>query len=100
MNPQREQWTLTFRAEGPGQATPVRIRLLLKAALRRFGLRCVDYRIEKPDEAEKFIAPGFEADPTEETGPYVASAARSADGMICDTLENRTRQNQSMEGTP
>jgi hypothetical protein len=35
-------WTLSFRAEGPGPPVEIRVRRLLKAALRRYGLRCVD----------------------------------------------------------
>lgn len=46
----RETWTLTFRAADTGDPpTELRIRRLLKAALRQFGLRCIDYRMEPMD---------------------------------------------------
>jgi hypothetical protein len=35
-----ESWAIHLAAEGPGPALPIRIRRFLKAALRRFGLRC------------------------------------------------------------
>jgi hypothetical protein len=38
-----EIWTLSFRAEGDGPPVEIRVRRLLKAALRSFGLRCLDY---------------------------------------------------------
>lgn len=37
------RWTLTFRAEGDGPPVECRVRRLLKAALRCYGLRCVGY---------------------------------------------------------
>jgi len=43
-------WTLIFRAEGDGPPTAVRVRRLLKAALRAYGLRCV--RIGEAEELE------------------------------------------------
>lgn len=36
------EWTLKFRPEGAGPPTEIRVRRLLKVALRAFGLRCVD----------------------------------------------------------
>lgn len=39
---QRSAWTLTFRAEGDGPPVELRVRRLLKAALRCHGLRCID----------------------------------------------------------
>ena len=38
-------WQITFRAEGDGPPVECRIRRLLKAALRAYGLRCVEYRL-------------------------------------------------------
>jgi len=38
--PPEDVWVLVFRAEGPGPSTTIRVRRLLKAALRSFGLRC------------------------------------------------------------
>lgn len=38
-----EIWTLQFRAEGNGPPVAVRVRRLLKAALRQYGLRLVGY---------------------------------------------------------
>jgi len=35
------KWTLTFRTEGDGPPPTIRIRHLLKTALRACGLRCV-----------------------------------------------------------
>jgi hypothetical protein len=97
---QPEQWALTFRADGPGQDTAMRIKLLLKAALRRFGLRCVDCRMTTPDEGQKVHIPGFEDHDADKATPYVDSAGRYAGGMTYDPTENRTRQKRSMEGTP
>jgi hypothetical protein len=37
----RDTVTLTFRAEGGGPPLPIRVRHLLKFALRSLGLRCV-----------------------------------------------------------
>jgi hypothetical protein len=36
-----EVWTLSFKATGNGPPAEIRIRQLLKVALRRFGLKCV-----------------------------------------------------------
>ena len=36
-----DDWTLTFRATGQGPPVEIRVRRLLKAALRTYGLRCV-----------------------------------------------------------
>ena len=41
-------WFLAFRAEGDGPPVEIRVRRLLKRALRGFGLRCVDYRVDPP----------------------------------------------------
>jgi hypothetical protein len=43
-----ELWHLTFRAEGDGPPVAIRVRRLLKRALRSFGLRCIDYRLDAP----------------------------------------------------
>lgn len=39
--PSAETWALTVRGEGYGPSLPIRVRRLLKAALRHYGLRCV-----------------------------------------------------------
>jgi hypothetical protein len=36
------RWRLTFRPEGDGPETAIRIKKLLKIALRSCGLRCTD----------------------------------------------------------
>ena len=38
------RWTLTFRSEGDGPPVEIRVRRLLKGALRSHGLRCTDIR--------------------------------------------------------
>lgn len=38
-------WTLSFIAKGDGPPIEIRVRRLLKSAIRTFGLKCVDYRI-------------------------------------------------------
>ena len=38
-----DDWTLTFRATGQGPPVEIRVRRLLKAALRAYGLRCVSH---------------------------------------------------------
>jgi hypothetical protein len=44
-------WLLTFRSEGEGPPTVLRVRRLLKAALRAYGLRCV--RVDEvPDDGK------------------------------------------------
>lgn len=40
-----DSWVLSFRAEGPGAPTAIRIRKLLKGALRIHGLRCTGIRL-------------------------------------------------------
>jgi hypothetical protein len=45
-SPAAERWTLTFRPTGAGPPTEIRIRKLLKLALRCLGLRCIDFRKE------------------------------------------------------
>ena len=37
----RDIWLLAFRAEGDGPDTALRVKAMLKAALRHHGLRCV-----------------------------------------------------------
>jgi hypothetical protein len=41
---ERETWQLTFTGAGVGAPVVCRIRRLLKAALRAYGLRCTDHR--------------------------------------------------------
>jgi hypothetical protein len=41
-------FAIELRPEGPGPPPAIRLRGLLKAALRRFGLRCVDVRLVDP----------------------------------------------------
>jgi hypothetical protein len=55
----RERWTLTFEPVPDPQAppAPIRIRHLLKRALRSFGLRCVN------------VAPGGALDAEPARGP-------------------------------
>jgi hypothetical protein len=43
--PRNEPWTFTVEAVGAGPPTVVRVRRLLKAALRAYGLRCIGYGI-------------------------------------------------------
>jgi hypothetical protein len=38
-----EAWHLCFRPVGDGPPTEIRVRILLKIALRRLGLRCIGY---------------------------------------------------------
>ncbi len=45
-------WTLVFRAEGDGPPVEIRVRKLLKAALRCYRLRCVQVRGD--DSPEEF----------------------------------------------
>jgi hypothetical protein len=52
-----EIWRLDFRAEGDGPPVELRIRALLKRALRSHGLRCVDYA-RSPGPAIPTIAGG------------------------------------------
>ena len=42
----RTAWVLSFRAEGGGPPVEVRVRRLLKAALRHYRLRCIDARMD------------------------------------------------------
>ena len=46
----RETWTLAFRPEGAGPPVQHRVRRLLKAALRSYGLRCT--RLDGPPAME------------------------------------------------
>lgn len=50
------RYILELRAEGPGPEGIIRLRRLLKCALRAFGLRCVDVR-ELPDNHREQQAP-------------------------------------------
>ena len=43
-----EVWTLSFRAVGDGPPVALRIRALLKRAIRSHGLRCIEHRITTP----------------------------------------------------
>jgi hypothetical protein len=43
-----EVWTLSFKPEGDGPPAAIRVRALLKRALRSHGLRCTDYRVDAP----------------------------------------------------
>lgn len=56
-------WTLTFRAEGDGPPVEIRVRRLLKAALRTYGLRCVDFRADDtlpdPHQDERYRGAGI-----------------------------------------
>jgi|GEM_PF-4241514 len=45
-------WTLTFRPTGDGPPTEIRIRRLLKHALRALGLRCVRVAGDEPKEVK------------------------------------------------
>jgi len=49
--PPLEHWPLTFKPVGEGPPTEIRIRRLLKFALRSCGLKCCGY--EKPLERKK-----------------------------------------------
>jgi hypothetical protein len=53
MKPTPEIWTLTFRPESDPNGNPpeIRIRRLLKIALRSMALRCIDIRHGNPDAA-------------------------------------------------
>ena len=46
--PTAQIWRLDFQADGDGPPVELRIRRLLKSALRRFGLKCVDYAQFRP----------------------------------------------------
>jgi len=50
---QSVKYILILKPEGGGPAPEVRLRRLLKAALRCFGLRCCDYRIASDTEASQ-----------------------------------------------
>ncbi len=63
MTQPREIWTLDFRAEGDGPPVEIRVRRLLKRALRSFGLRCVDYRLASPAATADAGRPIVEARP-------------------------------------
>jgi hypothetical protein len=62
--PSSEVWVLSFRAEGHSDVpTEIRIRKLLKIALRQLGLRCCDFRIAA--NAETPQADAMSIDPLE-----------------------------------
>ncbi len=44
------RWTLTFRSEGDGPPIEIRVRRLLKMALRTCRLRCIDVKTAGPHE--------------------------------------------------
>ena len=46
-----ERWTLVFEAENAGPPMTIRIRRLLKAVLRAYGLRCVVAEVKPVDVA-------------------------------------------------
>ena len=50
-----DDWHLTFRAEGQGPPVAIRVRRLLKAALRSYGLRCISH--VHPDDKPAANAP-------------------------------------------
>jgi len=56
-----EVWTLTFKPEGDGPPAELRIRALLKRALRSHGLRCVDHRLAPPAATATPASPIVEA---------------------------------------
>jgi citrate lyase beta subunit len=45
-----KSWRLTFAAVGVGPPEELRIRKLLKAAARAFGLKCLDIRVVDGDD--------------------------------------------------
>lgn len=49
--PDVTRWILSFRAEGDGPPVELRVRRLLKAALRCHGLRCVHVAEQVPQQA-------------------------------------------------
>lgn len=65
--PPKEQWILTFELAGhssqPGPPIYLRVRKLLKSALRAYGLRCV-HNVCKP------IPPDPEHDATKHEPPF------------------------------
>ncbi|MCY2954813.1 MAG: hypothetical protein NTU53_23020 [Planctomycetota bacterium] len=48
-----ERWTLVFKAEGDGPPVEVRVRNLLKRALRTWGLRCTGFGPDTPSPASE-----------------------------------------------
>ena len=56
-----DRWKLTFQAEGDGPPVAVRVRRLLKAALRTYRLRCV--AVDSPDRPEAAKSAGSGDDP-------------------------------------
>lgn len=56
--------TITFQAVGVGPETSVRVRRLLKASLRAYGLRCLDIAIPHQTRAEALQGEGLTTDTT------------------------------------
>jgi hypothetical protein len=56
-----EVWSLNFRAEGDGPPLAIRIRRLLKSALRAYGLRCVDFGLIAPPATHGVVTPAARA---------------------------------------
>lgn len=66
------RWILTFRPEGDGPPDAIRVRRLLKDALRRHRLRCIDYQredIPRQCNAEARSAPPASICPPEPRPP-------------------------------
>ena len=60
------KYEIVLRAEGAGPPTINRLRRLLKAALRAYGLRCLGFGEIKPEQSEDGAAES-RASPTETT---------------------------------
>ena len=54
-NADADVWTLSFKATGEGPPVEIRVRRLLKTALRAYGLRCCGYGDLQRSEASKAI---------------------------------------------
>ena len=67
----REAYSVTFEATGPGVETILRVRRMLKISLRSFGLRCVA------------IAPATPQDATEGHGPTTGTS-KPSDAPPCE----------------
>lgn len=70
------RWTLTFRPEGDGPPVELRVRRLLKLALRVCGLRCVGLR----EAAARQPAVGREPRQTHRDARTGAGTPRKASG--------------------
>jgi hypothetical protein len=56
-----ELWHLTFQVADSGDPpVAIRVRRLLKRALRSFGLKCVDYRVDAPASEPAATQPAAE----------------------------------------